>query len=84
MSRLRALPAQAETKRANEVARVAALEDEVRKLRTINAVLMERVELETDPRVDTAFSRMYRAIAVESSVSERTEALTALTRRLVH
>jgi len=84
MSRLRALPAPAETKRANEVARVAALEDEVRKLRTINAVLMERVELETDPRVDTAFSRMYRAIAVESSVSERTEALTALTRRLVH
>jgi signal transduction histidine kinase len=64
--------------------RVAALENEIRKLRIINAVLMERVEREMDPRVDSAFSRLYQAIALESSVSKRTEALTALTRRLTH
>ncbi len=67
-----------------EAGRIAALEDEIRKLKTINAVLIERVEREMDPQVDTAFSRMYQAIALESSVSKRTEVLTALTRRLVH
>jgi len=64
--------------------RLAVLEDEVRKLRIINGVLMERVEREMDPQVDTAFSRMYQAIALESSVSKRTEALTEITRRLLH
>jgi signal transduction histidine kinase len=64
--------------------KVAALEDELRKLRTINDVLMDRVERELDPRVDTAFSRLYQAIALETSVSKRTEALTGLTRRLMH
>jgi signal transduction histidine kinase len=63
--------------------RIAALEDELRKLRIINAVLMERVEQEMDPHVDSAFSRMYQSIALESSVSKRTEALTGLTRRLL-
>jgi signal transduction histidine kinase len=67
-----------------EASRIAALENEIRKLKTINAVLIERVEREMDPAVDTAFSRMYQAIALESSVSKRTEVLTALTRRLVH
>jgi signal transduction histidine kinase len=64
--------------------RLAALEDEVRKLRIINGVLMERVEQEMDPHVDSAFSRMYQAIALENSVSKRTEALTGITRRLLH
>jgi signal transduction histidine kinase len=64
--------------------RVAELENELRKLRIINAVLMERVEREMDPQVDSAFSRMYQAIALESSVTKRTEALTALTQRLLH
>jgi signal transduction histidine kinase len=67
-----------------EASRIAALENEIRKLKTINAVLIERVEREMDPAVDTAFSRMYQAIALESSVTKRTEVLTALTRRLVH
>jgi signal transduction histidine kinase len=65
-------------------ARIAALEDEIRKLRIINGVLMERVEQEMDPHVDSAFSRMYQAIALESSVAKRTEALTGITRRLLH
>jgi signal transduction histidine kinase len=64
--------------------RIATLENELRKLRIINAVLMERVESEMDPLLDSAFSRMYQAIALESSVTKRTEALTALTRRLQH
>jgi signal transduction histidine kinase len=64
--------------------RIAELEDEVRKLRIINGVLMERVEQEMDPHVDSAFSRMYQAIALENSVSQRTEALTGITRRLLH
>ena len=64
--------------------RIIALEDEVRKLKTINSVLIERVEREMDPQVDSAFSRMYQAIALETSVSKRTEVLTSLTRRLVH
>jgi signal transduction histidine kinase len=64
--------------------RLLSLEHEVSKLRTINAVLIERVEREMDPRVDSAFSRLYQAIALEDSVSKRTEALTGLTRRLMH
>ncbi len=52
-------------------------------MRTINEVLIDRVEREMDPRVDSAFSRLYQGIALESSVSARTEALTALTRRLI-
>jgi signal transduction histidine kinase len=63
--------------------KVANLEDELRKLRIINDVLMDRVERELDPHVDTAFSRLYQAIALETSVSKRTEALTGLTRRLM-
>ncbi len=55
---------------------IADLENEIRKLRIINGVLMERVESEMDPRADSAFSRMYQAIALENSVSKRTEALT--------
>jgi signal transduction histidine kinase len=69
---------------ALEDPRIAALQEEIRKLRVINDVLIERVEREMDPRVDSAFSRLYQAIALESSVSQRTEALTALTRRLTH
>jgi signal transduction histidine kinase len=68
----------------NTASRVAELENELRKLRIINGVLMERVEREMDPHVDSAFSRMYQAIALESSVTKRTEALTGLTRRLLH
>ena len=67
-----------------DAGRIAALEAEIRKLKTINGVLIERVEREMDPGVETAFSRMYQAVALESSVSKRTEVLTALTRRLVH
>jgi len=63
---------------------IADLENEIRKLRIINGVLMERVESEMDPRADSAFSRMYQAIALENSVSKRTEALTEITRRLLH
>jgi signal transduction histidine kinase len=82
MTTMRAAPRGGEPVRATS--RVAALEDEIRKLRIINGVLMERVEREMDPQVDTAFSRMYQAIALESSVSKRTEALTEITRRLMH
>lgn len=51
-----------------------ALQEEVRKLRKINSVLMDRVERSTDMQ-GTAFSMFEKAISLEQLVRERTQAL---------
>jgi len=62
---------------------VAALEEENRRLRVINKVLIERVEREMDPAASSAFSLFYNTVTMDSSVSHRTTTLTNLARRLV-
>jgi len=61
----------------------ATLEEENRKLRVINDVLIRRVEREMDPAAASAFSLFYNTVATDSSVSERTTTLTNLAKRLV-
>jgi len=61
----------------------AELEEEIRRLRVINEVLIQRVEREMDPTASTAFSLFYNTVATDSSVSHRTATLTNLARRLV-
>lgn len=51
-----------------------SLREEVRKLRKINSVLMDRVERSTDMQ-GTAFSMFEKAISLEQLVRERTHAL---------
>jgi len=63
--------------------RLAELEDEVRRLREINEVLIQRVEREMDPAASSAFSLFYNTVTVDSSVSQRTATLTNLARHLV-
>lgn len=60
-----------------------ALEEEVRRLRVINRVLIERVEREMDPAASSAFSLFYNTVTVDSSVTQRTTTLTNLARRLM-
>lgn len=62
---------------------VAQLEEEVRRLRVINRVLIERVEREMDPAASSAFSLFYNTVTVDSSVTQRTTTLTNLARRLM-
>jgi two-component system, sensor histidine kinase len=62
---------------------LADLEEDNRRLRVINKVLIERVEREMDPAASSAFSLFYNTITVDSSVSHRTTTLTNLARRLV-
>jgi signal transduction histidine kinase len=62
---------------------VAALEEENRRLRVINKVLIERVEREMDPAASSAFSLFYNTVTLDSGVSHRTTTLTNLARRLV-
>lgn len=57
-----------------EAATIARLEDEVRKLRKINAALIDRVERSTDLS-HSAFSMFERAITLEQLVRDRTRAL---------
>jgi signal transduction histidine kinase/CheY-like chemotaxis protein len=66
-----------------DAARLAELEDEVRRLRVINDVLIQRVEREMDPAASSAFSLFYNTVTVDSSVTQRTTTLTNLARRLV-
>jgi two-component system, sensor histidine kinase len=61
-----------------------AVEGELRKLRKINRVLMDRVERDMDAHGGNAFSLFQTAITLEGRVSERTEELTRLTQRLMH
>jgi len=63
--------------------RLEELEDEVRRLRVINDVLIQRVEREMDPAASSAFSLFYNTVTVDSSVTQRTTTLTNLARRLV-
>lgn len=60
------------------------LEVELRKLRKINKVLMDRVERNMDAQGRDAFSLFQTAITLEGRVSERTDELTQLTQRLMH
>src|SRR5271165_6332992 len=60
------------------------LENELRKLRKINKVLMDRVERDMDAQGGNAFSLFQTAINLESKVAERTDELTRLTQRLMH
>ena len=62
---------------------IAALEEENRRLRVINKVLIERVEREMDPAASSAFSLFYNTVTLDSGVSHRTTTLTNLARRLV-
>jgi signal transduction histidine kinase/CheY-like chemotaxis protein len=61
-----------------------ALENDIRKLRKINKVLMDRVERNMDSQSGNAFSLFQTAITLEGQVSERTDELTRLTQRLMH
>lgn len=60
------------------------LEAELRKLRKINQVLMDRVERNMDAQGRDAFTLFQTAITLEGRVSERTDELTSLTQRLMH
>ncbi len=60
------------------------LENEIRKLRKINQVLMDRVERNMDDQGGSAFSLFQTAITLDARVSERTDELTRLTQRLMH
>jgi signal transduction histidine kinase len=60
------------------------LENDLRKLRKINTVLMDRVERNMDAQSGDAFSLFQTAITLEARVSERTDELTRLTQRLMH
>jgi signal transduction histidine kinase/CheY-like chemotaxis protein len=62
---------------------IEALKEEVRRLRVINDVLIRRVERETDPAGNSAFSLFYNTVTVDSNVTQRTTTLTNLARRLV-
>jgi len=66
-----------------ESGRLADLEEEVRRLREINKVLIGRVEREMDPAASSAFSLFYNTVTVDSSVNHRTTTLTNLARRLM-
>jgi signal transduction histidine kinase len=61
-----------------------ALEAELRKLRRINQVLMDRIERDMDAQGSNAFSLFQAAITLEGRVAERTAELTRLTQRLMH
>jgi signal transduction histidine kinase len=63
--------------------RIAALEEELRRQRVINDVLIQRVEREMDPAASSAFSLFFNTVTVDSSVSQRTATLTNLARRLM-
>ncbi|MBV8092358.1 MAG: response regulator [Acetobacteraceae bacterium] len=60
------------------------LEEENRKLRRINKVLMDRMERDADAQRGNAYSLFQTAITLESKVAERTTELTRLTHRLMH
>jgi len=59
---------------AGDAERIARLEEELRKLRKINATLIDRVERSSDLS-HSAFSMFERAITLEQLVRERTRAL---------
>ena len=63
--------------------RLAALEEENRKLRKINRVLMHRVERDVDAQGGDAYSLFRTAITLEAKVGERTAELTKLTHQLM-
>jgi signal transduction histidine kinase len=63
--------------------RLAALEEDNRRLREINRVLISRVEREMDPAASSAFSLFYNTVTVDSNVTHRTTTLTNLARRLM-
>ena len=62
-------------------ARCAALEDEVQQLTTVNESLMNRVERDMDMQ-GSSFSLFQTAISLESTVQQRTAALTETMRQL--
>jgi signal transduction histidine kinase/CheY-like chemotaxis protein len=66
-----------------ETDRLAVLEEENRRLREINRVLIGRVEREMDPAASSAFSLFYNTVTVDSNVTHRTTTLTNLARRLM-
>lgn len=61
-----------------------ALETELRKLRKINRVLMDRVERDMDAHGGNAYGMFRTAITLETQIRTRTAELTALTRQLSH
>jgi len=63
--------------------RIAELEEQLRRQRVINGVLIQRVEREMDPAASSAFSLFFNTVTVDSSVSQRTATLTNLARRLM-
>lgn len=65
-------------------ARIAELEDELRKLRKINRVLMHRVERDVDAQGGDAYSLFRTAITLDARVGERTAELTKLTHQMMH
>jgi signal transduction histidine kinase len=68
---------------ADEAGR-ADLQAELRKLRKINRVLMDRVERDVDAQGGNAYALFRTAVTLEAKVSERTAELTRLTHRMMH
>ena len=62
----------------------ADLEAELRKLRKINRVLMDRVERDVDAQGGNAYALFRTAVTLEAKVSERTAELTKLTHQMMH
>ena len=62
----------------------AELEAELRKLRKINRVLMDRVERDVDAQGSNAYALFRTAVTLEAKVSERTAELAKLTHQMLH
>jgi signal transduction histidine kinase/CheY-like chemotaxis protein len=68
----------------NDAASRAELEAELRKLRKINRVLMDRVERDVDAQGGNAYALFRTAVTLEAKVSERTAELAKLTHQMMH
>jgi signal transduction histidine kinase len=62
---------------------VAEMEEELRKLRKINRVLMDRIERDLDSQGGNAYSLFRTAITLEAKISERTAELNSLTHQFM-
>lgn len=68
---------------APDLVQAADSEVELRKLRKINRVLMDRIERDMDAQAGNAYSLFRTAITLDAKVSERTAELNRLTHQLM-